>query len=137
MKKPNKKTTIISLIIITVIATIVAIILLFNSNRMNNVIPDGYIAVFHGGGAEVTRETYIYKKDNDHANYGFTYINTETIWGVNPENATKKILGHGSFDWTDGAFTVAKENNAYNYVTVPNSNQTYTIEEFMSRFLMD
>ena len=100
-------------------------------------VPDGYIAVFHGGGAEVTRETYIYKEDNDQANYGFTYINTETIWGINPENATTKILKRGSFDWTDGAFTVAEENNAYTYVTTPNSNQVYTIEEFMSRFLMN
>ena len=137
MKKPNKKKVIILTSIIIAVAVVVAIAIIMFSGRANGNIPDGYIAVFHGGGTEVTRETYIYKEDNDHANYGFTYINTETIRGINPENVTTNILKRGSFDWTDGAFTVAKENNAYTYVTTPNSNQMYTIEEFMSRFLMD
>ena len=134
MKKPNKKVTIVSLIIIVIITAIAAIFLLFKSDH----IPDGYIAVFHGvQETEITYETYIYKDNNGHANYGFTYISTETIWDINPKNATKKIIKRGSFDWTDGAFTAAKENNAYDYVTVPNSDRTYTIEEFMSRFLMN
>ena len=101
-------------------------------------IPEGYIAVFHGGVGERTYETYIYKDDNDHYNYGFTYINTTSTtksWG-SPEWNTE-ITKRGSFDWTDGAFIVAKENGAYSYVTEPGSDQIYTIEEFQKRFLMN
>ncbi len=101
-------------------------------------IPDGYIAVFHGGVGERTYETYIYKDDNDSPNYGFTYINTTSTtksWG-SPEWNTE-ITKRGSFTWTDGAFVVAKENGAYSYVTVPGSDQIYTIEEFQKRFLMN
>ena len=99
-------------------------------------IPDGYIAVFHGGTGEMTHETYIYKDDNGHDNYGFTYINTTSTtrsWG-SPEWETE-ITKRGSFEWTDGAFIVAQENGAYSYVTVPDSDKTYSIEEFEKMFL--
>lgn len=50
----------------------------------NSDIPDGYIAIFHGGEGERTYETYIYKIDNGHANMGFKYINV---------TSTKESLG--------------------------------------------
>lgn len=107
-------------------------------NKNNGEIPDGYIAVFHGGSGEITYETYIYKMNNGHANSGFDYINvtnTTTYWGSSDWNA--KITKRGSVQWTDNVFEVAKENNAYSYVTLPNSDKTYTIEEYMKMFLMN
>ena len=101
-------------------------------------VPDGYIAVFHGGVGERTYETYIYKDDNDNPNYGFTYINTRRTtktWGSSEWRTV--ITERGSFDWTDEAFSIAKENSAYSYVTIPDSDQTYTIEEFQEKFLMN
>ena len=138
MKKRNKKIT-IAVVASAIIAAIIIILLILFNNRSSilNIVPDGYVAVFHGGGAEVTRETYIYKDNNGEPNRGFTYVSTETIWGVDPENARTEILKRGSFEWTDGAFSVAEENRAYSYVTIPGDNKTYTIEEFMNRFLMD
>ena len=35
------------------------------------------------------------------------------------------------------AFMAAKEHGAYSYVTLPNDNKTYTIEEFQSMFIMN
>lgn len=106
----------------------------------NDKIPEGYIAVFHGSGGEQTYETYIYKNHNDeyHANSGFDYINvTSTIvsWGSSQEE--HKITKQGTIQWTEDVFLVAKENNAYSFVTLPNSNKTYTIEEYMDMCLMD
>ena len=107
-------------------------------NYYDSDIPEDYIAVFHGGGGEITYSTYIYKIDNNQANYGFKYINTTNstkYWGSSEWNV--KITGKGEFDWTDGAFLVAKKNNAYSYVTIPNSNKIYTIEEFQGMFIMN
>lgn len=101
-------------------------------------IPEGYIAVFHGGSGEQTYETYIYKINNEQENYGFEYINTTsttTYWGSGKQNI--KITKRGSVDWTDKVFVVAKENNAYSFVTLPNSDKIYTIEEYMQIFLMN
>lgn len=109
-----------------------------DKHEQEQAIPDGYIAVFHGGVGEQTYETYIYKDDNDSPNYGFTYINTTSTtksWGSSEWNT--EITKRGSFTWTDGAFVVAEENGAYSYVTVPGSDQIYTIEEFQKIFLMD
>jgi len=101
-------------------------------------IPEGYIAVFHGGVGERTYATYIYKDNNDHSNYGFTYINTtNTTKSYGSSEWYTEITERGSFTWTDGAFVVAKKNGAYSYVTVPGSNQIYTIEEFQKIFLMN
>ncbi len=47
-----------------------------------------------------------------------------------------KITGRGSFDWTDGAFSVAEKNNAYSYVTLPDGSK-YSVEEFQGMFLMN
>ena len=106
--------------------------------EINKKIPDGYIAVFHGGSSEITYETYIYKIDNGQASFGFEYVNvtnTTESWGSSKWNA--KITKRGSVSWTDDVFEVAKENNAYSFVTLPNSDEIYTIEEFMSMFLMN
>ena len=100
-------------------------------------VPDGYIAVFHGGVGERTHETYIYKDDNDKPNYGFTYINTTSTtktWGSSEWRTV--ITERGSFDWTDEAFSIAEKNSAYSYVTTPDNDQTYTIEEFQEKILM-
>ena len=104
----------------------------------NEEIPSGYIAVFHGGVGEQTYETYIYKIDNGQANMGFNYINTISTtesWGS--PNWNVKIVKKGSFDWTDGAFIVAKDHGAYSYVTLPNSTNTYSITEFQGMFIMN
>lgn len=135
----NKK--IFWFIVILVISLLIFsyIVITINKNsRDNNKIPDGYIAVFHGGSGEITYETYIYKNNNGHANFGFDYINvtnTTKSWGSNEWNT--KITKRGSVQWTDNVFGVAKENNAYSYVTLPNSDKIYTIKEYMQIFSMD
>lgn len=121
---------------IPIIIIITLIILFIKEN--NSKIPDDYIAVFHGGSGEITYETYIYKINNGHENYGFKYINvTSTTKSYGSHKWEHKITKRGSFDWTDGAFIIAKENNAYSYVTKQNSNKHLTIEEFMVVFLMN
>ena len=72
------------------------------------------------------------------ANSGFNYVNvtkTTTHWGSSEWNT--KITKSGSVQWTDNVFEVARENNAYSCVTLPNSNKIYTIEEYMQMFLMN
>ena len=103
-----------------------------------NNIPDNYICVFHGGVGEVTYSTYIYKIDNGQANRGFSYINTtNTTKSYGSSEWNIKVTSRGKVEWTDNVFGVAKKNNAYSYVTVPNSDKTYTIEEYMSMFIMN
>ena len=123
---------------ILIIIALVAGSIIYINKTTNNKISDGYIAIFHGGAGEITYETYIYKKDNGHANSGFDYINvtnTTVSWGSSEWNS--KITKRGSVQWTDDVFEVAKENGAYSYVTLPNSDKTYTIEQYMSMFLMN
>ena len=94
--------------------------------------------MFHGGSGEVTKSTYIYKIDNGHANMGFKYINTENhteSWGSS--EWITKIVDEGEFDFTDGAFVVAKKHGAYSYVVEPGNDKTYTIEEYQNRFIMN
>lgn len=130
----KKKVAIISIIIVLLI---VFIIILFKLNNYNE-IPNGYIAVFHGGVGEQTYETYIYKQNNKPENSGFDYINvTSTTISYGSSQWNKRITKKGSVQWTDDVFIVAKENNAYSYVTLPNSDKIYTIEEYMSMFLMN
>ena len=134
----NKKLFCIFAILIIIVLAVGSIIYINKDKITNDRIPDGYIAIFHGGAGEITYETYIYKKDNGHANSGFDYINvtnTTVSWGSSEWNS--KITKRGSVQWTDDVFEVAKENGAYSYVTLPNSNETYTIEQYMSMFLMN
>ena len=130
------------IIIVSILMAIVVVcgILFFNKKEMvlPSNIPDGYIAVFHGGVGELTYSTYIYKIDNGQANYGFEYINTTNTtksWGSSEWDV--EITKKGKFDWTDGAFSVAKKNNAYSYVTRPGDDKTYSIEEFQGMFIMN
>ena len=128
------------LIIIALMVSYILVTINKNSkdNTDNDKIPDGYIAVFHGGSGEITYETYIYKINNKQANSGFNYVNvtkTTTHWGSSEWNT--KITKSGSVQWTDNIFEVARENNAYSCVTLPNSNKIYTIEEYMQTFLMN
>lgn len=135
--KKNKKYLLfgvifISLLVICFIA-FVALIGFGKSSKAD--VPSGYIAVFHGRVGSEIRETYIYKQDNGHDNYGFDYINVTN----KKENAEQKsiITDRGSVDWTDNVFGIAEDNNAYSYVTLPDSNKKYTISQFRDRFLMN
>lgn len=134
-----KNRKICSLIIILGILIVSCLLVVINKNdKDNRKILDGYIAVFHGGSGEVIYETYIYKIDNNQPNYGFNYINvTRTTKSYGSSKWNTKITKQGSVDWTDNVFGVAKENNAYAYVTLPNSDKTYTIEEYRKMFLMN
>ena len=131
------------IMILIIIVLIVSYILVTinkksRDNTDNDKVPDGYIAVFHGGSGEITYETYIYKINNKQANSGFNYVNvtrTTTHWGSSEWNT--KIIKSGSVQWTDDVFEIARENNAYSCVTLPNSNKIYTIEEYMQTFLMN
>ena len=101
-------------------------------------IPTDYIAEFCGGSGEMIYSTYIYKIDNGHANMGFKYINTEShtkFWGSS--EWIVKIVDEGEFDFTDGAFIVAREHGAYSYITEPGNEKNFTIEEYQGRFIMN
>lgn len=102
----------------------------------NDRIPNDYISVFHSESGDIIYETYIYKILNVEDNQGFNYVNvTKTLNGKNQWNT--EVTHHGSVAWTDQVFEVAEENNAYSYVTLPNSEKKYTIEEYKTMFLMD
>lgn len=135
----NKKWIIGIVVLVLIVLIIVGIALILNKKDIDdNVIPNDYIAIFHGGLGEITYETYIYKIDNGKPNYGFKYINvtsTTEYWGSS--NVIRKVTEKGEFDWTDGAFTTAEKNHAYSYVTVPNDSYSYSIEEFQNRFIMN
>lgn len=105
------------------------------NHTFDTVIADGYIAVFHGEADGKARETYTYKTDNGAKNYGFEYVNSE----INDISLSEQvnITGKGSVTWTDDVFSVAKANNAYDYVTIPSDETRYTIDEFMKRFIMN
>ena len=96
------------------------------------------LAIFHGESGGKVYLTHIYKIISGHANMGFKYVNetcTPKSWISYEWNcvATKT----GQFTWTDDAFDIAKENNAYSYVEVPGDDKTYSIDEFAKRFIMD
>ena len=98
-------------------------------------IPENYIAVFHGENKGIIFETYIYKVDNKQANMGFNYINTVTVKTSKKIKTT--IAKQGEVTWTDDVFPVAKKHGAYDYVTMPNSDKQYSIEDFQILFLMN
>lgn len=110
---------------------------LIEQSSKSFIIPDGYIATFHSNLDDMSKETYIYKINNGAANYGFKYINVvRSSFNIyHTEQVT--LTGQGEVMWTDDVFTIAEENNAYDYVTIPNDDKIYTIEEFMRMFLMD
>ncbi len=126
----------VPIIVLLILLTGITMYCFYSPNKSNK-IPENYIAVFNGGSGEITYSTYIYKIDNGQANYGFGYINTmntTTSWGSSNWNI--KIISKGTVNWTNDVFTIAKKNNAYSYVKVPNDHKTYTIDEYMSMFLM-
>lgn len=137
----NKKSILV--ISILIIITIILNIVVFNINKpktkkIYDTIPEGYISVFHGGSGEEIYETYIYKIQNNKPNYGFNYINvTKTTKKNGSSEYDIKVTSRGSLDWTDDVFDTAYENNAYSFVTLPGSDNTYTIGEYMQMFLMD
>lgn len=134
----NKKIKLIFLVLISVIIFGILGVCLYLKYQNNNNVPNDYIAIFHGGVGEQIYKTYIYKVDNGHVNRGFKYINvtsTTESWGSS--NWKLEINDKGEFDWTDGAFIVAKKHGAYSYVTLPNDDKIYTIEEFQNMFIMN
>ncbi len=92
-------------------------------------IENNYIFKFAGNKTEDTHYTYIYKIDNGKQNYGFKYINTKI------ENNLEEIILIGELGWTDEVFDLALNNNAYDYVLIPNDDTMYSIEEFKNIFL--
>lgn len=134
----NKKIKLIFLILIILLVSVIIGFCLYLNYKKTSDIPNDYIAIFHSGVGEKTHETYIYKIDNGYAHMGFKYINvtsTTESWGSS--NWKYKITDKGEFDWTDGAFIIAKKHGAYSYVTLPNDDKIYTIEEFQKMFLMN
>ena len=134
----SKKVKLIVIILIVVIVFVTLGFCLFLKYQDSNNIPNDYIAVFNGGSGEITYSTYIYKIHNGHANYGFEYINTTNTtvsWGSSERKI--KITDKGEVTWTDDVFAIAKKNNAYTYVKLPNNNKIYSIDEFMTMFLMN
>ncbi len=135
----NKKS--IVLIILIIIVAVVVNILVFNmtkpkKNEVSDTIPEGYISVFHGGSEEQIYETYIYKLHNNKPNYGYNYINVnKTTKQDGSSEYDIEITGRGTLEWSDEVFDIASKNNAYSYVTLPDSDDKYSIEEYIKMFL--
>ena len=128
IKNDNIKSNKLELVLIFIPFIIAIGFLLFSVFTTNSIkIPENYIAIFHGSSDKTNYKTYIYKIDTEEANYGFSYINT----------TNDKITDKGKVDWTDNVFEVAKENKAYSYVTLPNNDKKYTIDEYSRMFLMN
>lgn len=122
----NKKYLIIVGIFVVVIIFSLPTILKGGSSKS---LSEDAIAIFHDSN-DINR-TYIYKEDNGQANMGFRYINAIG------HGKSYKIFSKGVFNFTDGAFKIAKEHGAYNYVTVPGNERKYSVEEFQSMFIMN
>ena len=135
----NKKIFLVIVILVISVLIVTSIIVVINKkdNKNNGRNSDECIAVFYGGG-EIHHITYIYKIDNGQSGYSFNYVNitqTTKSWGSSEWNT--KITEQGSIESKNDVFEVAKENGAYSFVKLPNSDKTYTIEEYMQMFLMD
>lgn len=103
------------IIIVSILLTGITMYSFYSPIKSDKIL-ENYIAVFNEGSGEITYQTYIYKLNNGHANYGFEYINTTnttTSWGSTDWN---KITSKGTVNCTDNVFTIAKNNNAYSYV---------------------
>lgn len=126
---------IIIILILALLVTGITMYRFYNTNTDDD-IPGNYIAVFYGGSGEKTYSTYIYKVDNGHESYGFNYINTTnttTSWGSSDWDI--QVTSKGNVHWMNDVFRIAKENNAYSYVKLPNRKTSYTIEEFADIFM--
>ena len=128
--------------IVSIFIIILSIDIIFNifnktkESKDSNKIPDNYIAIFNGESGEITHQTYIYKINKNKENYKFKYINTINTtehWGSS--NWKIKIIKEGKIKSTDEVFEVAKNNNAYSYVTIPNSDEKYIIEEYKKELI--
>lgn len=129
----NKKVKLIFLIL--VIALFLGLITFFLKYHNKNNIPDDYIAIFHGGVGEQTHETYLYIISNEDTDKKFKYINvtsTTESWGS--AQWIQEIDDKGKVESLDEIFKIAKKHRAYLYVTLPNDNTLYTIEEFKMMF---
>ena len=114
-------------IIIGILVVVVGFLFIFLGS--NKTLSDEAIAIFHDD--KDTYRTYIYKLDTGQANMGFRYVNAVG------RSKSFKEMSNGEFDFTDGAFKVAREHGAYSYVTIPGNERKYSIEEFQSMFLMN
>lgn len=88
----------------------------------------GYIAVLHGGGGEITHQTYVFKSDE-----GYSYINTTSTtvsWG-SPQ-WEEKVTDKGSAKTKEDIVEIAKENGADAFVTIPEDSATYKIKDFLT-----
>lgn len=88
----------------------------------------GYFAVLHGGGGEITHQTYVFKSDE-----GYSYINTTSTtvsWG-SPQ-WEEKVTDKGSAKTKEDIVEIAKENGADAFVTIPEDSATYKIKDFLT-----
>lgn len=118
---------------ILICTIIIGFILLLYLNYQNNRnIPDNYIALFRGDeSSELSYSTYIYKIEDNDSKYNFKYINTTNTtvsWGN--QKWQIKVTERGKVTRVEEVFEVAKKNNSYSYVLLPNDDKSYTVEEF-------
>lgn len=96
----------------------------FFSNRSDN-IPDNYIALFRSGTGEQTLSTYLYQT-KDQYNYIYT-IDTTKSWGS--DEWIQKIQKRGKLKKKEDIFTIVQNNKTGGWVSFPNLEGTYTVEE--------
>lgn len=129
-KRKSRKTVIIALVSVVILGVSMISICL-PKNKKTSQVPNDYLAVFQGGSGEITHSTYIYKLDNGKKDCGYKYINTTNItksWGSSDCDVNK--TEEGTVVYVKDIFQIAKENNAYSYVTLPGDSKTYTVEEY-------
>ncbi len=137
----NKNKTIKLAFVITVLILFLFIFFrykVFNNKDESLLIPDNYIAVFHGGSSELTYETYLYKIENGIDHHGFKYINvlcTTKKWGS--KEVIRRITEKGKIDDMDEIIMVSKKNHADSYVTTPFSDKIFTILEYQELFILN
>ena len=123
--------------IIVIVGLLSVGLFLFLTNRkVSQDIPEDYIALFHGDPGEITYETYIYKDDSNDSTTGFEYINVKVTTALSGDNQKHyEVIERGTIYWQSEIYGVAQKNNAYTYVTRPNDDAQYTIDQFENQFL--
>lgn len=99
-----------------------------SDENTEDIIKEGYIAVFHGGVGEQIHQTYVYKTDD-----GYSYINatSTTVFQGSPQ-WEERINDSGIAATKEEIVEIAKENGANQYVKIPEDSTIYKINDFLT-----
>ena len=104
--------------------------LVFKTEDESDKIPEGYIAILHGGSGEITYATYVYQTED-----GFEYINTTRTtlrWGSTKGKI--KIDSQGYKVDIDQLLKIAEDHGSANFVTFPGENKARPTDDFKAAY---